>query len=301
MKRLSHMKVRTVSFYSDGVKLAATYRVPGAARRGALFPGIICCHGYSGNKDIHTARAAIALTRAGYATLCFDHRGFGKSDGTPGRMIPAEQADDIRDAITYLACRPEVDRERLGLWGQSWGGANVSYVAAFDSRVKCTVSLSGIGDGERWLRSLRGYAQWREFVKRVEQDRVRRVRTGKSHEVDLFEIMAPDAATRKYYDAARRRYPGWVWRRPLETAEATMAFKPVEFVHRIAPRAVMFIHTEEDHLVPAEESVSLYRAAREPKRLELLRGISHQEAYREPAHGRIMKAAIAWYRRHLSP
>ena len=294
------MKERQIEFYSEGILLSAVYRVPPGMKRGAQRPGIVCCHGYSGNKDIHTAKAAIALSRAGYVTLCFDHRGFGKSAGTPGRMIPMEQVNDIRDALTYLGAQAEVDPELLGLWGQSWGGANVTHVAAIDPRVKCTVSLSGIGDGERWLRSIRNYAQWRAFLKRVETDRVQRVRTGKSEEVDLFEIMAPDPATEQYYNAARSKHPKWVWQRPLETADATMSFKPVELAHRIAPRAIMFMHTEGDYLVPMEESISMYDAALEPKRLRIFRGVSHQDAYHEPVHGQIMAEAIAWYKHHLS-
>ncbi len=133
------MKEGQIKLYSEGIPLSAVYRIPSEMKRGARRLGIVCCHGYSGNKDIHTAKAAIALSQAGYVTLCFDHRGFGKSAGTPGRMIPMEQVNDIRDALTYLGAQDEVNPELLGLWGQSWG-ANVTYVAAIDPRVKCTVS-----------------------------------------------------------------------------------------------------------------------------------------------------------------
>lgn len=289
---------RAITFYGEGIKLAGDLRVPAAADPDHPRPGIVCCHGYSG-KDINTVKAAIALTAAGYVTLRVDHRGFGKSEGIRGRMLPMEQVADIRSALTFLAQQPEVDGTRLGLWGQSFGGANVSYVAAIDPRVLCTVSLSGIGDGERWLQSLRRYWEWRAFLERLEKDRIRRMQTGESEKVSLFDIMIPDPNTEKYYAEMRQRIPGLVWERPLETAEATIAFKPVEIVGRISPRAIMYIHTDGDHLVPMEESISMYRAAQEPRRLKIVKGVAHQEAYKEPVHGKIMAEAVEWYRTHL--
>jgi hypothetical protein len=43
----------------------------------------------------------------------------------------------------------------LGIYGTSYGGATVVFVAAIDPRVKCVVSVVGIGNGARWMRSVR--------------------------------------------------------------------------------------------------------------------------------------------------
>jgi len=64
------------------------------------------------------------LTESGYAVLAFDYRGFGESEGERGRLVPAEQMTDIRNAVTYMQTLGEVDPERIGLWGTSFGGAN---------------------------------------------------------------------------------------------------------------------------------------------------------------------------------
>ena len=35
-----------------------------------------------------------------------------------------KQIEDIKNAVTFLSAQPEVDKERIGLWGTSYGGAN---------------------------------------------------------------------------------------------------------------------------------------------------------------------------------
>ena len=118
--------------------------------------------------------------KKGYAVLRFDYRGFGQSEGPKHRLIPSEQVEDIRNAITCMQQQAEVDGERIGLWGPSSGGANVSYTTGIDPRVKCMVSVSGMGDMGRWLKTIRRYWEWREFLNTLEDDRKQRVRTGTS-------------------------------------------------------------------------------------------------------------------------
>ena len=59
-------------------------------------------------------------TDLGYATLRFDMRGCGDSQGARGRVICLEQVEDTKSALSFLAGRPEVDAERIGVIGHSW-------------------------------------------------------------------------------------------------------------------------------------------------------------------------------------
>jgi uncharacterized protein len=71
----------------------------------------------------------------------FDNRNFGASDGEPRQEIdPWAQVRDYRHAISWAQTLPEVDAERVGVWGSSYSGAHVLVLGAIDKRVKCVVA-----------------------------------------------------------------------------------------------------------------------------------------------------------------
>ena len=87
------------------------------------------------------------FAEAGIAALLFDYRSFGASGGEPRqRVSPHDQIEDYRSALTCLSLRPEVDADRLGVWGTSFSGGHVLHVAAYDPRVKVVVSQVGAVD-----------------------------------------------------------------------------------------------------------------------------------------------------------
>ncbi len=159
--RRERMREEKVHFYSGGQKLVGVLYMPDEAKERT--PGIVLCQGYTGTKELFLPLLAQAFCGAGYPCLIFDYRGWGESEGRSGRLFPREQCDDIRNAMAFLGTHKMVDPERLGLYGTSFGGANVVAVAAMDERVKCVVASLAIGDGRRWLRSLRRLWEWREF------------------------------------------------------------------------------------------------------------------------------------------
>jgi fermentation-respiration switch protein FrsA (DUF1100 family) len=103
--------------------------------------GVVMAHGFSAVKEMRLDRFAEAFSAAGIAVLTYDHRNLGASDGEPRQQInPWAQARDYRAAIGWLAGRPEVDPERIGIWGSSYSGGEVMVVAACDDRVKAVVA-----------------------------------------------------------------------------------------------------------------------------------------------------------------
>ncbi len=139
-----------------------------------------------------------SFTAAGYAVLVFDYRGFGESEGEKGMILPMRQAEDLRNAITYLQTRPGVDPNRIGMFGSGGtGGANPIYVAAVDKRVKCVVSNYAFASGKDWLRSMRREYEWLEFLKRLEGDRRKRVLEGESEMVSPREELMVATPERK--------------------------------------------------------------------------------------------------------
>jgi dienelactone hydrolase len=286
------------------LQLAGVMFVPADVAAGGRRPGIVLCQGFSGIKDALLPDVARRLAGAGYVAMTFDYRYFGESAGEPRwRVLPWAQVQDIRNAITFLAEQPEVDPRSLGLYGTSFGGANVSYTAAVDARVQCAVSTVGIGDGERWLRGLRRHWEWRALLRRVAEDRRRRVLTGTSEYVPTLEVMLPDPDTQRFWDKTTPRalelFPHMGTEITLESVDAVVDFKPETVVDRIAPRPILWIHAGEDVLVPADESRRMYERAREPKKLVILEGLGHWDVYRDVGFEQVVQATLAWYREWL--
>ena len=120
---------RPVSFYTGpGLKLSAILELPDTCRRGSKRPGIILCHAGTGNREAFLPEVSQWLVKTGYVVMRFDYRGFGQSEGPKQRLIPFEQVEDIRNAINCMQDQDEVEGERIGLWGPSSGGANVSAI-----------------------------------------------------------------------------------------------------------------------------------------------------------------------------
>ena len=288
-----------VTFYSEGVKLDGDVYVPDDVRPREKRAGIVLCHGYTGVKDIYLPDNARALNKAGYVAMVFDYKGWGASDGPRTRLAPYSRVADVQAALTFLGTLPQVDPQRLGIYGTSYGGATVVWVGAVDPRVRCVVSVVGIGNGRRWMRSVRRPGEFHDLLARARQDRARRAVEGKSEFVAREEILLPDRQSAELGAAARRNNPNAVSAIPLEYVDDTLEFNPEWVVDKIAPRPLLFITTDDDRLVPPEESIEMYTRAGEPKKLVVLKGYGHYEVYKEPAFSEVMQATVAWYREHL--
>src|SRR3954454_14468194 len=117
-------------------------------------PAITMAHGYAGIKEMGLERFAEAFAEDGFVVLVHDHRGFGASDGEPRHDVdPWRQIADWRRAITFLENHPDVDPERIGLWGTSYAGGHAIVLGATDRRLRAVVAqvptISGFEQGLR--------------------------------------------------------------------------------------------------------------------------------------------------------
>lgn len=287
---------KSVTFYSGGLKVSGILSSP----RGVdSAPGIVLCPGFVGVKNWFLPDISKFLVEAGYVTLRFDYRGFGESEGTPGRVFPLEQVEDARAALTFLSQYQQVDAQRLGVLGISFGGANAAYAAGVDKRIRCAVCLVAYGNGERWQKSLRRQWEWREFLRRIERDRIRRVVDGSSELVHRNEVVVPDPKSESLIAESSRSHPHVNFNVSLESAERILDFKPEQVVAQIAPRALLLVHSGDDVLVPPEESQYMYEKAQSPKRLVILPGAAHYDVYHGEAFQTVMGLTRDWYEEHL--
>jgi len=294
------MRSEKVTFYSEGDKLSGDLYLPDG-EQGKPWPAVIQGPGFLGLKDAkHYILMFEKLCAAGYACLCFDYRGWGDSEGKQrGWVMPKWQIEDIRNGITYLQTRPEIDPNRIATYGSGGtGGGNAIYVAAIDPRVKCAVCYLGISNGWDWLRSMRREYEWLDYLKRVDQDRKKRVLTGSGEIVSAREeimVQTPERQTTTIKKEVEAKIPNQM---PLRCAEAIMEFRPEDFVHKISPRGTLFIAVENDAVTPEEQSVRLYEKAGEPKKLVMFRQTTHYGIYNDYFND-VAAAVVDWYNRHL--
>jgi len=100
------------------------------------------------------------------------------------------------------------------------------WVGAIDARVTCVVSVVGIGNGARWMRSVRRPDEWSDLLERSRRDRIKRVLDGESEFVNREEILLPDRQSAELAAVARRNNPAAVNRIPLEYVDETAQFHP---------------------------------------------------------------------------
>jgi hypothetical protein len=128
-----------VEFPSESAVLRGCLLLPFEAR--TPLPTIVMAHGTSATVPMVAINYAREFAARGLAVLVYDHRNFGQSEGEPRQEInPWVQCRGYRDAMTFLSGRPEVDMNRLGLWGDSYTGGQVIVVGACDHRPKAIVA-----------------------------------------------------------------------------------------------------------------------------------------------------------------
>jgi cephalosporin-C deacetylase-like acetyl esterase len=295
------MRKEPVTFYSEGMKLVGDVYLPDGLKAGEKRAGIVLCHGYTGVKDLYLPDNARVLTERGYVVLTFDYKGWGESEGPRGRLDPYGRVADARAAVTFLSLRPEVDAERIGVFGTSYGVATVVWLAAHDERVKCTVCSVGVGHGRRWMRSVRTPDQFADLIAASEKDRAEAVRTGKSAPGERDHILALDRKSAALAAEARKKNPAAVSTIPTEFIDETLQFNPEWVVDRIAPRPILFVTTVDDRVAPPEETYALYEKAGEPKKLVALSGFGHYEIYSGPAFDSLMREMVAFCEEWIPP
>lgn len=291
----------TVHFFSEGQPMSGVLFRPADGLTGERRPAVLLCHGFTGVKEMALPDVASRFAAAGYPSLTFDYRYFGDSGGEPRhRLLPLEQVQDIRNAITYLQTLDGVDPEKIVLWGTSFGGANVIYAGAHDKRVACVIANVPVTNGPRWLRSIRTPESWYDLLEKVEADRVTRVTTGKSEYVRPFDVLPPDRLTIpfiKEHWAGIAKLPREI---TLESVDAILDYRPDDYAHQIAPRPLLITACRRDAIAPTAEAESAYEKAGEPKKLVYLPPeVMHWSAYIEPGISVVTGSAIAWIREHL--
>ncbi len=122
-------------------------------------PCAVMAHGFGGTMDSGLLPFGEAFAEAGLDVLLFDYRCFGESTGEPRQFAwPSRHREDYKAAVEFARGLDGVDPDRIVLWGTSWSGGHVVYVASEDPRIAALISQTPDVDGAATLRHLGRYA-----------------------------------------------------------------------------------------------------------------------------------------------
>jgi len=203
---------------SDGLKLAGWYLPP----KNEVV--IILQHGYHTNNE-EMLPVAQMLARHRYGILLFDFRGHGKSEG---EMVTfgLNEVKDTEAALAFLHLQPEVNPGKIGLLGNSMGGA-VGILAAANLEGIRVVVIEGV------------FAELED-------------------EIDIgIQVQTPLPATPftsifKFFTEQRSGY------RISDIA-------PIEKIGEISPRPILILQGGADERIPIDSGGRLFAAAGKPK------------------------------------
>ena len=265
------MTEHDVVFQSDGLRLNGAIGIPDDVKPGEKRPAFIVLHGFGSTREAGNVRGPCAmLNKLGYATLRFDMRGCGDSEGQRGHLICLEQVSDTRNALSFLAGHPNIDDTRIGVLGSSFGAAVAVYTAGVDARVAACMSGSGWGNGEtkfKWQHREPG--EYDRFRAMLAEGKAHRERTGQSMMVKRYDIVPIPAHLRGHVVEKSAE------RMTADTAQSMFDFRAENVIGNIAPRPCLLLHSSVDSVTPTQQSIDMFEKAGSPTELHLISGTDH--------------------------
>lgn len=201
---------------------------------------VIFCHGINDNRAQWISQVADLHRRGGYGAILFDFSGHGDSEGS---MVTygVREALDVAAVLDYLRQRGDVDMTRVGILGYSLGAITATLAAATLPELRCLVIESGFADLQ--------------------------------HDIGML--------FRRYTGLPAFPFANLIvfWGQILSNVRLS-EIRPARVIGSISPRACFIISDLADEIANEPyDGEHLYAAAREPKRLWQLPGVSHVRAY----------------------
>jgi dipeptidyl-peptidase-4 len=140
----------------DGSKLYATLLLPTGATSPNTVPMIVNPYGGPGVQSIQNKWSDSLLfdellAQRGFAVLHADnrgtsHRGRDFAQAAYHNFGPLQFDDQLTVIEAVLAKYPQIDADRLGWWGWSWGGSFTLYAMTHSDRFKAGVAVAPVTD-----------------------------------------------------------------------------------------------------------------------------------------------------------
>lgn len=291
------MEQTEVTVPSHGDTLTATFGRPDGA---GVVPLVIMAHGLGAVRDMGLSAYAARFHDAGFATLTFDYRCFGRSGGSPRQWLSVRrQLQDWRAVLAHARTLDDIDADRIAVWGTSFGGGHVIRVGA-DAGVAAVVAQCPFTDGLASLRAL-GLRSTLKLLPTAFHDTAAALLGRPASGVAL--VGPPGSAALMTAPDAEPGYrslvpPGLEFDDHVDGRIALQI--PLHAPGRAASRVqapILFCVCEHDSVAPA--GPTLRHAARAPRGEVRTYPVGHFDIYSGPAFETVVADQVDFLRRHL--
>lgn len=297
-----------VSFPSEGELCAAWHlKGEGEAFQGpAGRPCVVMAHGIAGTKDSGLLPFAEAFAEAGLDVVLFDYRCFGQSSGEPRQLAsPPRHREDYRAAIDFARQLEGVDPARIVLWGTSWSGGHVVYVAADDRGIAAVIPQTPDLDGARTLREIAKYAGWGQLMRVTREGIKDQLGALRGREPHMIPVVAPPgqigAMTSEEAEPGYKAIAGPSWRNEL-TARAVLdegRNRAITVIDRVTCPILIQIADRDSVAPPPGARAAAWKAKGRVEVREY--PCAHFDIYVGEWRERAIADQLHFLRRHLAP
>jgi len=275
-------------------------------------PLVVMAGGWCYTKEVVMPHYAKSFHAIGCATLYFDYRNFGESEGTPRQHInPWEQIEDYRNALSFARTLKGIDHDRTGIWGISYAGGHVIIVAAIDSRPAFAISTVPVVDGFNTVRRCHGEMRFAELQRVLAEDRQARFEGKPGGRLPMSPKEDPSKELSSwpfphvyagFMSIKEREAPLHEHWNTIESVEWLLRYQVKPYAQRIAETPVMMALAKSDNITSADLEVEIFNAIACPdKRLVSVSGIDHMSLYTNHDHLAKMGNVQADWLRDLLP
>lgn len=311
--------INSIRFKSQGVNLAAHLYLPQGFDATKSYPAVVFSPPFNQVKEQTGAVYGEHLAKLGYATIVFDHLGYGDSEGELRNNENAfVKIESIRDAVSFMGTLPFIDKQQLFGLGVCASGGYMALVATTDKRLKAVATVSGMMGNKASYFETMDRETVTGLIAMQNAGRQKAYETGEVDYVDALGIQAEEQAIKAgatpsegydYYMTARagaQTYPNYTHLSPSFMLEAPMladaqSYAPYIYTPFIGIVGSKAMDPASGMLMTGPLTKKFFDAASEPKQFVEVAGASHVDLYdKEQYVSQAVKAMDTFFKKHTS-
>jgi pimeloyl-ACP methyl ester carboxylesterase len=184
-KLLKHPRIEHVEVPYEGASLPALLVHAETTARPDRVPAMVFFDGFDITKEIQYFKGVPDLAQRGIACLIVDGPGNGESPRFRKLYLHHETERYGAAAYEYLASRPEIDPQRIGVMAISLGGYYAPRAAAFEHRFACCIAW-----GAQWDY----WATWKKRFDLLDSGKLPSLSVPWEHLLWIFNVNTRDEA-----------------------------------------------------------------------------------------------------------